>query len=97
MQCVQKTIHLSTSQRIVKGRLAESVAVQENIMKFKKIVKGKRRAKMEHKVNKTEAKMIKKEPKRNKRDPKGELKVNKMNPKGAKEHPKVKLRKRSRK
>ena len=58
MQCVQKTIHLSTSQRIVKGRLAESVAVQENIMKLKKIVKDKRRAKMKPKVNKSEAKII---------------------------------------
>ena len=70
MQCVQKTIHLSTSQRIVKGRLAESVAVQENIMKSKKIGKDKRRAKMRPKVNKSEAKMIKKEPKGTKREPK---------------------------
>ena len=84
MQCVQKTIHLSTSQRIVKRRLAESVAVQENIMKLKKIVKDKRRAKMRPKVNKSEAKVIKKEPKGNKREPKRSQKGAKWSQKGAK-------------
>ena len=57
----------ATSQRIVKGRLAESVAVKENIMKLNKVVKDKRRAKMKPKVNKSEAKVIKKKAKREQR------------------------------
>ena len=58
------------SLRIVYGCLAEAVAVKENIMKLKKIVKDKRRAKMKAEVNKSEAKVIKKEPKGNKKEPK---------------------------
>ena len=83
-QRVQITIHLATSQRIVKGRLAESIAVKENIMKLKKIVKDKRRAKMKPKVNKSEAKVIKKEPKGNKREPKRSRKGAKWDQKGTK-------------
>ena len=86
-QRVQITIHLSTSQRIVKGRLAESVAVQENIMKLKKIVKDKRRAKMKPKVNKSQAKIIKRETNGTKGEPESSQKESKRNQNGAKERP----------
>ena len=75
------------SLRIVYGCLAEAVAVKENIMKLKKIVKDKRRAKMKPKVNKSEAKVIKKEPKGNKREPKRSQKGAKWSQNGAKERP----------
>ena len=76
------------SLRIVCGCLAESVAVKENIMKLKKIVKDKRRAKMKAKVNTSEAKVIKKEPKGNKREPKRSQKGAKWSQKGTKREPK---------
>ena len=59
-------------------------------MKFKKIVKDKRRAKMKPKVNKSEAKMTKKEPKGSKREPKKSQKRAYWSQNGAHEHPKCK-------
>ena len=72
----------------VQKNYEESVDVKENIMKLKKIVKDKRRAKMKAKVNKSEANVFKKEPKGNKREPKRSQKGAKWTQKGAKKEPK---------
>ena len=76
----------------VQKNYEESVDVKENIMKLKKIVKDKRRARMKAKMNKGEPKENKrepqKEPKRSKMEPKGSQKGVKMSQNGAKREPK---------